>query len=93
MSHIPSVNVPVHVGGVTVHPGDLIHGDRNGVTTIPKEIASEIPQACAELAVAEGLVLNYLRSGQVTVKGFSEARSASKEAIDRLAKRLRSGRS
>src|SRR5207253_1326298 len=32
--HIPSVNVPVHVGGITIHPGDLLHGDRNGVTTI-----------------------------------------------------------
>src|SRR5438874_6843881 len=33
--YLPSINVPVHVGGVTVHPGDLLHGDRNGVTTIP----------------------------------------------------------
>src|SRR3954447_2815420 len=30
--HIPDVGVPVRVGGVTVHPGDLLHGDRNGVT-------------------------------------------------------------
>src|SRR5918992_3680467 len=55
--HIPQINVPVHVGGVTVLPGDLIHGDRNGVTTIPHEIASEIPDACAELADAESVVL------------------------------------
>src|SRR5437667_2215047 len=46
--HIPSVNVPVHVGGVTVHPGDLLHADRNGVTTIPLSIASAVAQACAE---------------------------------------------
>ena len=25
-----------------IHPGDLLHGDRNGVTTIPNEIASEV---------------------------------------------------
>ncbi|MBY0230330.1 MAG: RraA family protein, partial [Gemmataceae bacterium] len=31
--HFPSLGVPVHVGGVLVHPGDLLHGDRNGVTT------------------------------------------------------------
>src|SRR5262249_97710 len=35
--YIPSVNVPVHVGGIMVHPGDLLHGDRNGVTSIPPE--------------------------------------------------------
>jgi 4-hydroxy-4-methyl-2-oxoglutarate aldolase len=87
--HIPSVNVPVHVGGVTVHPGDLIHGDRNGVTTIPVEIASEIPDACAELADAEAVVLSYLRAGGVTVKGFAEARNECKRRIDALAKRLK----
>src|SRR5207245_2481130 len=36
--HIVQINVPVHVGGVMVQPGDLLHGDRNGVTTIPGEI-------------------------------------------------------
>jgi regulator of RNase E activity RraA len=87
--HIPSVNVPVHVGGVTVHPGDLIHGDRNGVTTIPVEIASEIPEACAELADAEAVVLNYLRAGGVTPKGFAEARNECKRRIDALATRLK----
>src|SRR5271163_2382293 len=29
----------VCVGGVTIYPGDLLHGDRNGVTTIPNELA------------------------------------------------------
>jgi regulator of RNase E activity RraA len=87
--HIPSINVPVHVGGVTVHPGDLLHGDRNGVTTIPLDIASEVAHACAEYVEAEAVVLNYLRRGGVTVKGFSEARNACKERIDSLAKRLR----
>jgi 4-hydroxy-4-methyl-2-oxoglutarate aldolase len=87
--HIPSINVPVHVGGVTVHPGDLLHGDRNGVTTIPLEAASEVAHACAEYVEAEAVVLNYLRGGEVTVKGFSEARSACKEMIDSLARRVR----
>src|SRR3954471_18650873 len=44
--HIPALNVPVSVGGVTVHPGDLLHGDLNGVTTIPHAIASEVAAAC-----------------------------------------------
>src|SRR5205807_6469102 len=35
--HIIQLNVPVHVGGVMVQPGDLLHGDCNGVTTIPNE--------------------------------------------------------
>ena len=39
------LNAPVHVGGVMVHPGELLHGDRNGVTTVPNEIAGEVARA------------------------------------------------
>ena len=56
-----AAHVPVHVGGVQVNPGDLLHGDRNGVTTIPNEIASEVAHACAELVAAEQIVLDYLK--------------------------------
>jgi hypothetical protein len=34
---IPEVQVPVRVGGLLVRPDDLLHGDRNGVTSIPRE--------------------------------------------------------
>src|SRR5579862_9297109 len=43
-SHIVSIQIPVRVGGIAVHPGDLLHGDANGVTTIPHSIASEVAQ-------------------------------------------------
>ncbi len=87
--HFPHVGVPVRVGGVTIHPGDLLHGDRNGVTAIPHEIASETAHACADYVAAEAVVLDYLRSGSVTLKGFTEARARCKEMLDSLARRLR----
>jgi 4-hydroxy-4-methyl-2-oxoglutarate aldolase len=89
--HQPAINVPVHVGGVTVQPGDLLHGDRNGVTTIPHEIASAVAHACAEYMAAEAVVMDYLRSGRVDPKGFAEARNSCKELIDALGRRLKSG--
>jgi 4-hydroxy-4-methyl-2-oxoglutarate aldolase len=90
--HLPSINVPVHVGGVTVYPGDLLHGDRNGVTTIPHEIAPAVGQACEEYMAAEAIVMDYLRSGNVDPKGFVAARDACKDAIDALARRLKAHR-
>lgn len=71
--HFPSLNVPVQVGGVSIHPGELLHGDRNGVTTIPLNIASAVAQGCAEFVAAEAVVLNYLKSGRIDVKGFDAA--------------------
>jgi regulator of RNase E activity RraA len=87
--HIPSINVAVHVGGVTIHPGDLIHGDRNGVTTIPLAIASTVAHACEEFVAAEGVIFEYLKSSQPTPKGFAEARAECKSRIDALGKRLK----
>jgi regulator of RNase E activity RraA len=87
--HIPSLNVPVHVGGVAVHPGDLLHGDRNGVTTIPVAIASEVAHACADYMAAEAVVLDYLKSGRPDPKRYNAARAECKERIDALARRLK----
>lgn len=43
-----AVNVPVTVGGLTVMPGDLLHGDRHGIARIPHALAAELPEAIAE---------------------------------------------
>jgi regulator of RNase E activity RraA len=88
--HILNVNVPVYVGGIHVHAGDLVHGDRNGVTLIPNAHASAVANACPELAAAESLVLDYLKAGKPTVAGFNEARKACKDRVDALQRKLRS---
>lgn len=90
--HILSVNVPVTVGGLTIFPGDLLHGDLNGVTTVPHAIASEIPGACRELAAAEEVVLGYLRGGNLTPQGLNEARKECSALIEKLGQRLRGGK-
>jgi 4-hydroxy-4-methyl-2-oxoglutarate aldolase len=87
--HIVQVGVPIHVGGVMVAPGDLIHGDRNGVTTIPHEIASAVARACPEYVAAEAVVLDYLRSGRPEPKRFAEARNECRDRIEALARKLR----
>lgn len=87
--HILSINGPVTVGGMVIYPGDLLHGDLNGVTTIPVEIASEIPEVCLEIARAEAIVLDYLKSETVTLSEFNAARKACGDAINQLGKRLR----
>jgi 4-hydroxy-4-methyl-2-oxoglutarate aldolase len=87
--HIPQINVPVHVGGVMVHPGDLIHADRNGVTIIPNHLASATAQACPELAAAESIVLDYLKAGKLDPKGYAAVRNDCKSRIDALALKLK----
>ena len=72
-SRILSVNEPVTVGGVRIQPGDLLHGDANGVTTIPIEIAERVAKACAEFVAAEDLVISTARQPGVTLEKYREA--------------------
>ncbi|MDZ4687509.1 MAG: RraA family protein [Planctomycetaceae bacterium] len=86
--HILSINVPISVGGLTIYPGDLLHGDLNGLTTIPPEIATEVPGACDEIARAEAIVLDYLKRADADVAGFNVARKECGDMITKLGKRL-----
>ena len=85
---IPEINIDVHVGGITIHPGDLLHGDRNGVTTIPLEIASEVAGACETFTSAEAVILDYLRSGEATPAGLHQAQQEMRLIVDDLRRRL-----
>jgi 4-hydroxy-4-methyl-2-oxoglutarate aldolase len=87
--HTLAVNVPVRVGGITVYPGDLLHGDCNGVTTIPARIASAVAGACEEFMAAEQVVLDYVKSGNVTPAGLAKAREECTRRIAALGERVR----
>jgi 4-hydroxy-4-methyl-2-oxoglutarate aldolase len=86
--HIVDVHVPVSVGGITVLPGDLMHGDCNGITTIPNEIASELVEVVGEFVAAEEIVLDHLKSGSPSVAGFAKAREEYKAVVDALTERV-----
>ena len=36
------INFPISVGGIVVHPGDIVVGDLNGVVVVPRGIAEEL---------------------------------------------------
>jgi 4-hydroxy-4-methyl-2-oxoglutarate aldolase len=86
--HTPTIQVTVEVGGLIVKPGDLLHGDCNGVTSIHHEIASEVAQLCGPFMDAESVLLDYLNGNDLTPKGLAEAQAASRSMIDKLAKQV-----
>ncbi len=82
--------IPVHVGGLAVYPGDLLHADQNGVTNIPGEIASDVADVCEEFCAAEAVVIDYCNAGDVSVSGFSAARQELGRRLQALRTRVRS---
>lgn len=71
--HLLHIGAPVRVGGLVIQQGDLLHGDENGVTTVPLEIAEEVAQITGEFVEAEKIMLDYVRSpGNKTTAGWKE---------------------
>lgn len=91
-SHIVTVHGPVRVGGLAVHPGDLLHADANGVTNIPQEIAGEVAGAAAEYVAAEAVVLDALKAGCRDCAQYAEARQEMMRRIEELGQRVRHSR-
>jgi 4-hydroxy-4-methyl-2-oxoglutarate aldolase len=88
--HILHVGLPVRVGGLVVNNGDLLHGDVNGVTRIPIEIADQIPQAAAEFAAAEKIVLDYVKApGTKAVAEITARRKEFAAAVTKIVERVR----
>lgn len=48
---LTGINVPIRIGGVTVMPGDLVVGDREGVYFIPPQFVKEILDHADEIHI------------------------------------------
>ncbi len=83
--HILHLGMPVRVGGLVVNQGDLLHGDANGVTNIPPDIATQVADISAEFIAAEQIVLDYVQgSGKKTAEGLGAARTEFQAVVAKL---------
>jgi 4-hydroxy-4-methyl-2-oxoglutarate aldolase len=71
-AHIFDVGAAITVGGMEVRPGELLHGDRHGVLTIPREIAAAVPAVAADIQRAEQEVIDFCRSSAFSVAKLGE---------------------
>jgi len=71
-----------------VYPDDLIHADVNGITNIPKVIASEIAGVGEAYVGAEMVILDTLHQFGPDPKKLHEARLESKRQMEVLKKQV-----
>ncbi len=65
------VNHPVLLGDITVHAGDLVLGDRDGVVVIGRERAAEVVQAAEQREAKEADVLKRIAAGERTLEVYN----------------------
>lgn len=66
-AHIAEYGKPVEIGGLKISPGDLLHGDRHGVHTIPLRIAPQIPAVAARIVAEERQIRNLCQSAEFSL--------------------------
>ena len=66
--HIVEIGQPVEIGGLKIQSGELLHGDRHGVQSIPREIAARIPAVAAEVAAKEQAIIALCRSPEFSLE-------------------------
>jgi 4-hydroxy-4-methyl-2-oxoglutarate aldolase len=64
------INHPLTMEGVTIHPGDLVLGDRDGLVVVPHQEAAEILQKAKLREENEQSVIIRLRQGESTLDIF-----------------------
>ncbi len=60
---LEAVNVPVFLGRVSVRPGDIIVGDRDGVVVIPRQREEEVLAAARNIREAEVAIRSTVQRG------------------------------
>ena len=88
-NHMLDLQTPVQIGGISVSPGELLHGDANGVTTIPLEIAADVADACVEFAAAEQVIIDVSQSGSASLADLREAYAEKARRVAALGEQLR----
>jgi 4-hydroxy-4-methyl-2-oxoglutarate aldolase len=72
-AHVFDFGGKASVCGLEVRPGDLIHGDRHGVQTVPLEIAAKIPQAAQAIMKRRQQLIGLCHSANFSIEKLRTA--------------------
>ncbi len=59
------INVPISCGGTVVMPGDIVLGDEDGVTVVPRDSAEEVAELVEALRSREAARIEAIAGGEI----------------------------
>jgi regulator of RNase E activity RraA len=65
--HIVRIQVPVQINGFVVKPGDLLHGDENGLISVPDCSLDDLVRAVDQVRTREKKLMDYVRGADFTI--------------------------
>jgi regulator of RNase E activity RraA len=70
---IVRTGVPVNICGLTIRPGDLLHGDENGLVSVPQGREEELIAAVDQIRGRERHIMDWVRSEKFALEDFHGA--------------------
>jgi len=70
--HLVRLQVPVTVCGLIIEPGDLLHGDSNGLIKVPEEGREELSRLAANVTEREKGLQSFIRGPEATPDNIYE---------------------
>ncbi|MGP3769576.1 RraA family protein [Streptomyces sp. SDT5-1] len=74
-----SAGEPILFGTVTVHPGDVVVADENGICVVPSARAAEVLRAAHKVQEREAAIEAEIRAGAALTDAMRDARLAGEE--------------
>lgn len=70
-----TINYPITIHNVTIHPGDLVFGDNDGVVVVPRDEAASVYEEAMRREEKEDILMKRIMQGEGTtfdLSGFNE---------------------
>ena len=70
-TYVCDFRCPIEIGQVTIHDGDLMFGDVDGVLVVPRDIVETVIEKALEKAAGEKLVRKAIENGMSATDAFA----------------------
>ncbi|MBK8505994.1 MAG: RraA family protein [Saprospiraceae bacterium] len=66
------LDIPVEIGGVTIHPENLIFADEDGIVVIPSEVEVEVIERAMQKVKAENITRDAIKNGMKALEAYEK---------------------
>jgi 4-hydroxy-4-methyl-2-oxoglutarate aldolase len=67
-AHIVDFGEPVEIGGLRIKPGDILHGDRHGILSVPAGLVDRLPEVADQIQTEEKELFAFIEGARFSVE-------------------------
>jgi 4-hydroxy-4-methyl-2-oxoglutarate aldolase len=72
-AHIIDFGEPIEIGGLKIKPGDILHGDRHGIVSVPAQLVDELPSMAEQFQEEEKELFALIQSPSFSVEKLGKS--------------------